>query len=192
MQVREPTPVEHLLAGVARELRERRIPCMVIGGQAVLLHGVPRLTEDIDLTLAAGPDRARDVLAVCERLGLRPLPSDVDRFVAETFVLPARHAATGFRVDFIFSTTSYEHSAIERARAIEVAGEAVPFATAEDLIVHKLFAARPRDIEDAHGVVRRQGTALDWAYIERWALSFSAVPGREAMPELVARLRAGV
>lgn len=191
MRVREPTPVEHLLAGVVRELREGRIPCMVIGGQAVLLHGVPRLTEDIDLTLAAGPERARDVLDVCVKLGLTPLPTDVDRFVAETFVLPARHALTGFRVDFIFSTTPYERSAIDRATTVTVAGEAVPFATAEDLIVHKLFAARPRDIEDVQGVVRRQGATLDWDYIEHWAKSFSGIPGREAMPDLVAKLRPG-
>lgn len=191
MRVREPTPVEHLLAGVARELKAARIPHMVIGGQAVLLHGAPRVTEDIDLTLAAGPEQARDVLAVCQRMGLTPLPTDVDRFVAETFVLPARHAHTGFRVDFIFSTTPYERSAIGRAQPVNVAGEAVPFATAEDLIVHKLFAARPKDIEDAEGVVRRSAAALDWAYIERWAMAFAAVPGREAMPGLVATLRNG-
>jgi hypothetical protein len=190
MRVREPTPVEHLLAGVARELKAERIPCMVIGGQAVLLHGAPRVTEDIDLTLAAGPDRAGDVVNLCGRMGLTPLPADVERFVAETFVLPARHALTGFRVDFIFSTTAYERSAIERARPVDIAGQAVPFATAEDLIVHKLFAARPRDIEDAQGVVRRSGAALDWTYIERWALDFAAVPGREGMPGLVANLRA--
>ena len=191
MRVREPTPVEHLLAGVARELKAAHIACMVIGGQAVLLHGAPRVTEDIDLTLAAGPDRVHDVLDVCGRIGLTPLPSDVERFVAETFVLPARHALSGFRVDFIFSSTPYERSAIGRALAVDVAGEAVPFATAEDLIVHKLFAARPRDIEDAQSVVRRSGTALDWDYIERWAQSFAAVPGREAMPGLVATLRRG-
>lgn len=189
MRVREPTPVEHLLAGVARELKAAQIPCMVIGGQAVLLHGAPRVTEDIDLTLAAGPDRSPDVLDVCGRMGLTPLPTDVERFVAETFVLPARHALTGFRVDFIFATVPYARCAIGRAQTVDVAGEAVPFATAEDLIVHKLFPARPRDIEDAQGVVRRSGAALDWEYIERWARSFAATPGREAMPGLVAALR---
>jgi hypothetical protein len=32
---------------VARELKEASIPYMVIGGQAVLLYGEPRLTRDI-------------------------------------------------------------------------------------------------------------------------------------------------
>lgn len=189
MRVREPTAVERLLALVTRELKGAGIPCMVIGGQAVLLHGAPRVTEDIDLTLAAGPDRVGDVIAVCGRAALAPLPTDVERFVGDTFVLPARHDLTGFRVDFIFSTTPYERSAIGRAQTVEVAGEPVSFATAEDLIIHKLFAARPRDIEDAQSVVRRQGAKLDWEYIERWALSFAAVPGREAIPALVTELQ---
>ncbi len=45
-----------LLAALASRLRESGIPFMLIGGQAVLLHGQPRLTEDIDVTLGATPD----------------------------------------------------------------------------------------------------------------------------------------
>ena len=191
MRVREPTPVEHLIAGLARELASRSIGFMLIGGQAVLAHGEPRLTEDIDLTLAATPERTADVLAACAALALTPLPADADRFVAETFVLPARHALTGFRVDFIFSSTEYERLAIGRAVRIEIAGEQVPFATAEDLVIHKLFAARPRDLEDVAGVVRRKGTTLDWDYLCHWAAAFARVPGREAMPEMVEALRRG-
>ena len=92
-------------------------------------------------------------------------------------------------MDFIFSTTPYEQQAIERAIRVDVDGVPVAFATAEDLIVHKLFAGRPRDLEDAIGVVARQGNELDWNYLENWAREFSAVPGREEMPRQVADLR---
>jgi hypothetical protein len=40
-------------------------------------------------------------------------------------------------------------------------------------------------------VVRRKGAELDWRYLERWALEFAAVPGREGMPGAVERLRRG-
>lgn len=189
MRVREPTPVEHLIAALSRELKARSIGFMLIGGQAVLVHGEPRLTEDVDLTLAATPDRAADILAVCGAVGLTPMPSDVPAFVAETFVLPARHALTGFRADFIFSSTTYERSAIARAVLIPIAGESVPFATAEDLIIHKLFAARPRDLEDVAGIVRRRGATIDWAYLRCCAADFASVPGREGMPDMVESLR---
>lgn len=162
---------------------------MLIGGQAVLLHGRPRLTEDIDVTLGVGPDAWQMVCDVCTALRLEPLPERVESFVRETFVLPARHADTALRVDFIFSTTPYEREAIARAVWVDVGGTSVPFATAEDLIIHKLFAGRPRDLEDAVGVVRRAGDRLDWSYVERWTAEFAQVPGREDLPQRVARLR---
>jgi hypothetical protein len=71
-------------------------------------------------------------------------------------VLPARHGGTGIRADFIFSTTPYEQQAIGRAVRVILDGTCVSFASAEDLVIHRLFAARPRDLEDALGVVRRR------------------------------------
>lgn len=184
-----PPDFQALIAELTRELEHDGLPFMLIGGQAVLLHGRPRLTEDIDVTLGADPSRLPDVLAVCVRLRLTPLPADVAAFIADTFVLPARHDGSGIRVDFIFSTTEYERQAIARAVRVEMAGVRVPFATAEDLVIHKVFAGRPRDLEDARMVVERQGSALDWPYIEHWGKAFAEVPGREAMPATLIALK---
>lgn len=185
-----PSPdFAELLARLNRAMEARGIPFMLIGGQAVLLHGEPRLTQDVDVTLGVGPSRLDDVLSLCSEAGLDPLPEDVVDFVRTTFVLPARDGTTGIRVDLIFSTTPFEARAIGRAEPVAIGGAEVPFATAEDLIVHKLFAARPRDLEDAAGVVRRKGPELDWAYLERWCGEFARVPGRERMPELLEGLR---
>jgi hypothetical protein len=186
-----PPDFSGFIAALSRRLEARKLPFMLIGGQAVLLHGRPRLTEDIDVTVGAGPEAWTRVREVCDELGLTPLPNDLERFVRETFVLPARHGETGIRVDFIFSTTPYERQAIARAVRETLGGVAVPFATAEDLILHKLFAGRPRDLEDVAGVVRRKGSELDWVYLERWAREFAAVTGREWMPGAIERLRRG-
>ena len=177
-----------VIAALARELRARGLPFMLIGGQAVLVHGRPRLTEDIDVTLGVAPDRLPAVREVVQALDLVLLPENPERFVRETFVLPARHE-TGIRIDFIFSTTPYERQAIERAVTRRVGEALVPFATAEDLVLHKLFAGRARDWEDAVGVVRRQGAAFDWGYVTRWARDFAGVPGREDLPGRVERLK---
>jgi hypothetical protein len=185
-----PPDFEALITRISGRLRERSIPFMLIGGQAVLLHGEPRLTLDIDITLGAAPDRLPDLLAVCDASGLDPLPEDVAAFVRETYVLPAAEES-GIRVDFIFSTTPYEAQAIARAVTVLIGGEAVPFASAEDLLLHKLFAGRPRDLDDAAGVVRRKGEELDWDYLERWAEAFGEVPGRERMADAVRSLRSG-
>jgi hypothetical protein len=185
-----PPDFSEFISRLARELTGRRVPFMLIGGQAVLLHGRPRLTDDIGITLGLGPSELSTVRAVCAPCGLVPLPEDVDAFVRETFVLPCHHPPSGLRVDFIFSTTPYEAQAIGRAVIVKLAGTSVPFASAEDLILHKLFAGRPRDWEDAVGVVRRKGTTLDWEYLHRWAAEFALVPGQEDLPDRLARLRA--
>jgi len=57
---------QKLLKKVARSLKKQSIPYMVIGGQAVLLYGEPRLTKDIDITLGMGIDglrRLREAIA---------------------------------------------------------------------------------------------------------------------------------
>lgn len=177
------------IARLARTLEEHGLPFMLIGGQAVLLHGRPRLTEDIDVTLGVAPDQLPAVLAVSEALGLKPLPEQPEVFVQATFVLPVAHPTTGLRVDFIFSSTPYERQAIDRALRVNVAGVAVPFATAEDLVLHKLFAGRALDWEDAIGVVRRRGSMMDWEYLRHWADEFAAVPGREDLPTRLSQLR---
>lgn len=179
---------ERLIAAVSRALAARGVPFMLIGGQAVLLHGEPRLTQDIDVTLGVAPDRLPEVTDAAAAAGLTALPEELEDFVNETFVLPCEEPETGVRVDFIFSSTPYEARAIDRAVEVEIRDESVPFAAAEDLILHKLFAGRPRDLEDAAGVVRRKGDGLDWDYVRRWAEEFAQIPGREEMPEQVAEL----
>lgn len=177
-----------LLARLTHALGAHDLPFMLIGGQAVLLHGKPRLTHDVDVTLAAPPSRLSSVLAACAEAGIEPLPSDVDAFVRDTFVLPCADEQTSIRVDLIFSTTDYEAQAIERAVRVNVAGSDVPFAAAEDLVLHKLFAGRARDLEDAAGVVRRKGDVLDWSYLRSWAERFAEIPGREQMLRQVEEL----
>lgn len=178
-----------LMARITRALRDCDVPFMLIGGQAVLLHGRPRLTEDIDITLGTGPEGLTLLLGVCKTAGLSPLPENVEQFVRETFVLPAADPDSGIRIDFIFSTTPYERTAIGRAVLVEIGDESVPFASAEDLIIHKLFAGRAHDLEDAASVVRLNWGELDWDYMTQWAKSFSEVPGREDLPAALQSLR---
>ena len=189
MASRQPPDFAPLLAGIARELRAHRLPFMFIGGQAVLAHGAPRLTTDINLTLGVGPEDIASVDAVCCRLELNSLVPNPESFVNETFVWPTRHSPSRIRVDFFFSTTPYEQGAIARATHLELAGATLPVAAPEDLILLKLFAARPRDIEDACSVVDRQGENLDWPYLEYWVGEFTAIPGHEDLPAQIRALR---
>lgn len=169
---------EALLALLARELERAQIPYMVIGGQAVQLYGEPRMTRDIDVTLGLGSEGLDRVAAVCDRCGLKLLPTAPAEFVRETMVLPALEERTGIRVDFIFSATEYERRAISRSQPVELGGASVRFAAIEDVVVHKLVAGRPRDLEDARGIVAKN-PGLDRGYVERWLVAFGRTLDRD-------------
>ena len=78
-----------------------------------------------------------------------------------------------------------------RAVTQPVGGQPVRFATAEDLILHKLFAGRPRDLEDVRGVLARKGGTLDRAYLRHWAREFSALEEKRHLADDLERLLGG-
>jgi len=162
---------DQTLARIGASLDRAEIPYMIIGGQAVLLYGEPRLTRDIDITLGVNIDQLESLLTVARELSLRILPEDAAAFVRQTMVLPALDEPTGIRVDFIFSFTPYESEAIRRANRIKILDQEVSFAAVEDLIIHKIFAGRPRDIEDVRTMILRN-SSMDVPYIEKWLMAF--------------------
>jgi len=162
---------EKILSRVGKSLKSHKLPYMIIGGQAVLLYGEPRLTRDIDITLGANTDRLDDLLVIVQELTLKPLPEDTESFVKETMVLPTLDETTSIRVDFIFSFTPYETEAIKRAKKVTILDQEVNFASPEDLIIHKIFAGRPRDIEDVRTIIIKN-PEIDIRYIQHWLKEF--------------------
>ncbi len=78
---------EELLAKIGEALTKRKIPYMIIGGQAVLLYGEPRLTRDIDIALGINIDRLSEIVEISKELNLEVLPENVEDFVKRTYVL---------------------------------------------------------------------------------------------------------
>lgn len=72
-----------ILKQIARALDKAGIPYMVIGGQAVLLYGEPRLTKDIDITLGMILEHLPEVLEVIRDMGLGILV-DPEEFTRRT------------------------------------------------------------------------------------------------------------
>lgn len=157
---------------------------MLIGGQAVLVHGEPRVTKDIDITLGADVSLLPIVKGIAESLSLRPLEGQTDAFVKQAAVFSVVQDASGIRVDFIFSYTPYEQQAIKRALTVKLGEAYVRVATIEDTIVHKMFAGRPRDIEDVRGIVAKK-SGYDREYLRNWLSLFSTVAEKDLWSEFV-------
>ncbi|MBE0713707.1 MAG: nucleotidyl transferase AbiEii/AbiGii toxin family protein, partial [Candidatus Aminicenantes bacterium] len=144
---------------------------MIIGGQAVLLYGEPRLTKDIDITLGVGVEKLPLITEAVTALGLKIEADEVESFVKETMVLPTSESKSGIRVDFVFSFSPFEREAIARARVLRYDEVPVRFASLEDLIIHKVVAGRARDIEDVKAILLKNPD-YDNKYIRSWLADF--------------------
>ena len=57
---------------ILSDLTRANVEFIVGGGVACMLHGVERVTMDVDLAVLMAPSNLRAFLAVMESLGLRP------------------------------------------------------------------------------------------------------------------------
>ena len=168
---------QKILRTVARELKKASIPYMVIGGQAVLLYGEPRLTRDIDVTLGIGVSELARIKKILPAMGLKSLVKNDREFVERTMVFPTKDKESEIRVDFIFSFSPYERQAIERAKDIKLGRTSVRFASFEDLVVHKVIAGRARDLEDVRSILLKN-PRYDSGYIKKWLRAFDKSLGQ--------------
>ena len=168
--------IEELIKKIAQRLDYGKIPYMIIGGQAVLLYGTPRLTRDIDITLGVDTDNFQLINTACEDLRLKILPDNPQEFARDTKVLPAEELQSKIRIDFIFSFTAYERQAIERSKNVLMDGYPAKFASCDDVIIHKMLAARAVDAEDVKNMLIKNRGSIDLEYIRKWLLQFSKIP----------------
>ena len=85
---------------------------------------------------------------------------------AATFALQKRvlllEASNGVFLDVALAGLPFEERTLERASNWKIAADAsLITCSAEDLVVHKAFAARDLDWLDVKGILQRQGARLD-------------------------------
>lgn len=141
---------------------------MIVGAVAVGVWGRPRATADIDVTVLVD-EAGLDALA--QAAG--PLGLAIDRQWLEWNPLlrgtNVRLTAAGAAVDIMRPRDRHEERAIERRQPVTIEGRQLWFAAPDDLVLMKLKAGRPRDFEDAVGVLVAQRVVLDEAYMTDWA-----------------------
>jgi len=173
--------IEKLIKKTALHLDRQKIPYMIIGGQAVLLYGRPRLTRDIDITLGIDTDKFELIKGVCKKLKLRILVENPQDFARDTKVLPAEEPDSKVRIDFIFSFTPYEAQAIKNAKQVLIDDYPVKFASCEDIIIHKMVAGRAIDEEDVKSILAKNKDAIDFEYVNKWLSEFGKIAEHEGM-----------
>lgn len=131
-----------------------------IGGLAVQRWGEPRNTQDAHLTLLTG--FGNEELFVDALLGrFESRRADAKAFALQYRVLLLR-AANGIPLDVALGAMPFEERCAHRASLWRLPGDLrLQTCSAEDLIVHKAFAGRPRDWLDIEGILLVQKERLN-------------------------------
>ena len=146
---------------IFKELNENGIDYLVVGGLAVNLFGVPRLTYDIDLMIRMDPENIEKLVSKLTQWGYKPkIPVDPLEFADEekrnlwisekglkAFNLFSEHLPIGEIDIVIYSPIPYKILK-ERAVKIQIQDIVIPVISIHDLIEIKLQAGRKQDLSD--------------------------------------------
>jgi len=178
-------PHARALVALAELARRERLRWYVFDAQAVNLLGYPRATADLDVTVDLGERDPAELVAALARAGFQPRYSDPE-LVVSSRVIPTTHRASGLPVDVVLAGPGLEQQFLDEVVVMELDGHPIPILSIENLIVTKLIAGRPKDLEDVRELVGRAGAKLDRAKVESVLV---VVEDALATDELIPRFR---
>lgn len=144
-----------------RALQEQKVRYLVVGGVAVNLHGIGRLTVDVDLMLALDAQNLERFVSVARRFPLKPVvPVELEDFADAgkvnewiekkgmlAFALRSADPATPTVDILVKPVVPFEEAWARRVqRAVE--NVAIPIAAIEDIIRLKTGTGRQKDEAD--------------------------------------------
>lgn len=137
------------MSALAQALKDTGAEWMIIGGIAAIARGVRRFTTDIDAVVRGDAVGVDDLLESLGRHGIEPRVPDARAFARANLVLLVSHRPTGVDLDISLGWSSFEHDALAASTTAKYGRVSAPMAQAEDLVVFKAVAGRPKDVEDA-------------------------------------------
>jgi hypothetical protein len=136
----------NLYRAVFRSFQKHEVKYVVIGGIASILHGVPRVTFDLDILIEANPENAAQLLSALLEAGLgtATLTTASGVLANEITIFKDR-----VRVDVQTSTPGISfQDAWQRKETLTYQGQQFYILSKNDLIATKQAAGRAVDLED--------------------------------------------
>ncbi|TAM45895.1 MAG: hypothetical protein EPN55_06675 [Gammaproteobacteria bacterium] len=154
-----------------RALEAKQVRYLLVGGIAMNLHGVPRMTMDVDIALVMDEVNLRAFLGAANGLGLQPVaPVKIDELLnpsaRRAWVVEKHMIAFALRprdpkgptVDILIEPPIDVAESLKRAETKVIEGVHVPLAAVEDMISLKRSTGRAQDkadIEQLEKLIKR-------------------------------------
>ncbi|MFN3967205.1 MAG: nucleotidyl transferase AbiEii/AbiGii toxin family protein [Endomicrobiia bacterium] len=146
---------------IFREFNERKIKYIVVGGIAVNLYGIPRMTYDIDLILDLEDENLKKFLSLLKEWGFKPkVPVDIMDFSIrekrDNWIKNKNVKAFNFvnsdwaisEIDIVINTSVNYKNAYKKINYISIQGVDIPVISITHLIKMKMKSNRKQDIAD--------------------------------------------
>ena len=169
MTARDSLP--EAVARLARFAKDLGKPSALIGGVAVIARAFVRATKDVDLLVACPVTETQAVLDAAKLHGYEWDPTELPDFreagLLRMWGPPSRREGLG--LDVLLTDSKFNDEVVEHATLVEVLGTQIRVATPEDLLLMKLEANRPVDVDDSIAIKDAYVGRLDLSYLRSQA-----------------------
>jgi len=158
-----------IVRDISRRFEQAGIPYMLTGSMAMNYYAKPRMTRDIDVVIAIGPEDVGRVAALF-RPDYYVSEENIRESVAHQSIFNLIHQESVIKVDCIIRRQNeYRRVEFERRQKISIRDFNTFIVSKEDLIISKLFWAKDSHSEIQLGDVRNLlATGYDAAYLQHW------------------------
>jgi predicted nucleotidyltransferase len=128
-------------------LNEHGVEYLIVGGYAVILHGYPRYTGDMDFFINKSSENAQKVIDVLDEFGFASLELTADELTKPDVILQLGRPP--LRIDIInsLSGVSFKECFAEKVK-FEIDGYMLPVIGLKQLKKNKKASGRHRDLDD--------------------------------------------
>lgn len=120
---------------------------LVIGGYAVIYHGYPRATQDLDIWIAVHPDNANRVVRALEEFGFGSPELTTEMFLKDSSVV--RMGIPPIRIEITTRISGVEFQESFHGKIVdEMDGIPVNIINLKDLLLNKKASGRYKDMND--------------------------------------------
>ena len=159
--------IESILKLVCGFLNKNDIEYVIVGGFAVMVHGNPRATMDIDFVMNLEDKDIPKLVKFLKENNFFASEEDIKLALKEKSHFTIEDKETMFRLDIKGVYTEIDKITLKNRVKVDFEGMSIYVASPEDTIAGKLYFGRERDFEDALSVYVRRYEEIDMEYLER-------------------------
>ncbi len=160
------TDIEETLRIVCSYLNENDMKYVIVGGIAVMYHGVPRTTVDIDFILDLNDSQIDALFSYLHKNHFDVEPKTMKNLLQEGSHCTVFVDDSLLRLDLQNANSHFDRRTLERAIKVHHLGITLNLGSPEDTLINKLFFQGEQDMRDALGILARHEDELDEAYIQ--------------------------